>query len=234
MAAVVGLAGNRPASATPSTLGFYPSTDIYVDKTFHLDVDTYGQGLKTNGTDSVGLTYGIGTKDGFLGRNEIGLDYITNSGLSANKRAIFNAKTQIYNNDTSKTRVVAGIWGLGQKAVAAPDIAYLLGSKSFEWGRVHLGVARALANAATVAAPSGSSDRTNLQLGYDRMLTSKLSFAVDFYTGKNAYSGVQPTLYYAVNDKASFGLGLMRFNDSTVAPARNQVYACFDYNFNVK
>ncbi len=230
----VGLVSSKPASATPSTLGFYPSTDTVADKSFHLDVDTYGQGLKTNGADSVGLTYGIGNKDGAFGRSEIGADYITNSGLSASKRAFFNAKTQLFNNDANKTRVVAGVWGVGQKAIGAPDVAYLLGSKAFDWGRVHLGIAHALANKATVAAPSGSSDRTNLQLGYDRALTSKLSFAADYYTGKNAYSGFQPTLYYAVNDKASFGLGWMRFNDSTVGPSRNQVYACFDYNFEVK
>jgi hypothetical protein len=228
----VGLSGNRPASATPSTLGFYPSTDTVADKTFHLDVDTYGQGLKTNATDSVGLTYGIGAKDGAFGRSEIGADYITNAGgLAADKRVIFNGKTQIYNNDTSKTRVVAGVWGLGQKAVAAPDYIYLLGSKSFDWGRVHLGVARAMAKAATIAAPSGSADRTSVQLGYDRALTKQLSFAIDWYSGKNLYSGVQPTLYYAVNDKASFGLGWMRFNDKTVGPGRNQTYVCFDYNF---
>ena len=226
------LVGSNPASATPSTLGFYPSTDTVADKGFHLDVDTYGQGLKTNVANTVGLTYGIGDKEGFFGRSEIGADYLTNSGLSANKRAFFNAKTQIYDNAESKTRVVAGVWGVGQKAIGSPDVLYLLGSKSFDWGRVHVGIAQSLANKATVTAGT-KSDRTNLHLGYDRAITSKLSFAADWYSGKNTYSGIQPTLYYAVNDKAAFGLGLMHFNDSAVAP-RNQVYACFDYNFNVK
>ena len=32
----VGLAASRPASATPTTLGFYPSTDTQADKTFRL------------------------------------------------------------------------------------------------------------------------------------------------------------------------------------------------------
>lgn len=228
---------SHSALATPSTLGFYPSTDTYADKSFHLDVDTYGEGLKTNGTDSVGLTYGIGGKNGAFGRSEIGLDYITNGGaLSVGKRLLFNAKTQLYNNDDSKTRVVAGVWGVGSKDVASPDVLYLLGSKAFTWGRVHVGVAQSLAKKGIIATPgqalAGSGgDRTSLHLGYDRAITSKLSFAADWYSGKNSYSGVQPTLYYAVNDKASFGLGYMRFNDSTVGPSRNQIYACFDYNF---
>ena len=231
--------GTRPAMATPATLGFYPATDIYADKTFHFDVDTYGVALKTNGTNSVGLTYGIGEKDGVLGRNEIGLDYITNAGaLSASDRVLLNAKTQLYNNEASKVRVVAGVWGVGKKIVASPNYVYLLGSKSFDWGRVHAGVAHSLAGKVggvrVISTPAGNDDRTSIHLAYDKALTSKLAFAIDWYSGKNAYAGVQPTLYYAVNDKASFGLGWMRFNDSSVFPGRNQTYICFDYNFDFK
>jgi hypothetical protein len=237
VAALSILSGSRPAMATPSTLGFYPSTDTYADKSFHLDVDTYGEGLKTNGTNSVGLTYGLGGKDGAFGRSEIGLDYITNAGsLSVGKRLLFNGKTQLYNNDDSKTRVVAGVWGVGSKDVASPDYLYLLGSKAFDWGRIHLGVAQALAKKGVIASPAQAfagqgGDRTSLHLGYDRAITSKLSFAIDYYSGKNLYAGVQPTLYYAVNDKASFGIGYLRLNDGSVGPSRNQVYAAFDYNF---
>ena len=230
----LGVAGTRPASATPSTLGAFPSTDTVADKGFHLDVDTYGAGLKTNGTDAVGLTYGFGNKDGAFGRSEIGLDYAINfGGLAADKRVLFNAKTQLWNNDGSKTKIVAGVWGVGSKTIGAPNYIYLQGSKSFEWGRVHLGVASALASKATIAAPSGKGDRTSITLGYDKALTEKIGFAVDFYSGKNLYSGIQPTLYYAVNDKASFGLGWFRANDSTVFPSRNQTYICFDYNFDM-
>ena len=215
-------------------MGFYPSNDTVANKGFHLDVDTYGVGLKTNGTDAVGLTYGIGDKDGAFGRSEIGIDYITNGGgLSADKRVIFNAKTQLWENKDSKTKIVAGVWGVGSKTVAAPDYIYLQGSKTFEWGRVHLGVASAMAKKATIAAPSGKGDRTSVTLGYDKALTDKIGFAVDYYSGKNLYAGINPTLYYAVNDKASFGLGWSRLNDSTVFPSRNQTYVCFDYNFDM-
>lgn len=238
--AIAGLAVSQPASATPSTLGFYPSTDIYGKGTFHLDVDSYGRGLKTDASTSVGLTYGFGPeKEGLFGRTEVGADYLLSLGgaspnlfgASGTDRLTFNAKTQIFNNAESGTRLVAGVWGFGNKIVFAPNIGYIAGSKSFKFGRLTAGVAHSFAKDATVATPAGNADRTNLHLAYDKAINSKLSFAVDYYSGKSGYSGVQPTLYYAVNDKASFGLGVMRFNDSSVGPSRNQVYACFDYNF---
>jgi hypothetical protein len=229
------LSGGHAAHATPSTLGFYPSTDIVPKKIFHLDVDTYGRALRTDVGTTVGLTTGIGPdRSGILGRTEIGADYIIGGPLTAvqssSRRLTFNVKTQLFENTDSATRVVAGVWGVGSNTIAAPDVAYVLGSKAFDFGRISVGLAHATANRDNVTTPSGNSDRTYLQLGYDKVITSKFSVAVDFYSGKSAISGVQPTVYYAVNDKASFGLGLFRLNDSSIAP-RNQVYACFDYNF---
>jgi hypothetical protein len=238
-ATVVGAGLSTRANATPATLGFYPATDIYGPGTFHLDVDTYGKGVNADAIVSSGLTYGIGDKDGAFGRSEVGLDYVlslagaapSTLGIKAGKRLLFNAKTQLFNNSESGTRVVAGVWGVGNKAIFAPNVGYITGSKTFEFGRVHLGLAHSFAKKATVATPAGNADRTNLQLGFDRYITPKLQFAADFYSGKSGYSGFQPTLYYYINDKADFGLGYMRFNDQTVTPKRNQIYACFDYNF---
>lgn len=229
------LGGAAPkAEATPSTLGFYPSTDVYGKNNFHLDVDTYGQGVRTD-FPTVGLTYGIGPDtSGFFGRSEIGADYFltqaqTSGGNAA--RLFGNAKTQIFDNPTSGTRAVVGVWGLGSKRIFAPSVGYILGSKTFDFGRVHLGIAHAFADRDTVSTPNGHSSRTNLQLGYDRYFAgNKLQFAVDFYSGKSSYSGIQPTLYYYINPQANFGIGLFRLNDSSVQP-RNQVYLCFDYNF---
>jgi hypothetical protein len=243
MAIAAGVLGNgtRPADATPATLGFYPATDIYAKGTFHLDVDTYGRATKMDGTTSLGLTYGIGPeRDGIFGRSEVGADYINTVGgavpvdangdtLSGSKRLLYNAKTQLYNNDQSGVRLVTGVWGFGSDDIAAPKIGYVLGSKAFKWGRVHVGLAHSF-DKTNIDAGGGDDDTTYLQLGFDRMLTKKLQFAVDYYSGKSFVSGVQPTLYYAVNDKASFGLGVMHFTSDNVAP-RNQVYMCFDYNF---
>jgi hypothetical protein len=228
---------SRHAAATPSTLGFYPSTDIYTRGNFHLDVDAYGKGLHTDAFISTGLSYGTGPeRNGLFGRSEVGFDYMLSMMgetpmASTGKRLLFNGKTQLYNNDTSHVRLVAGFWGLGDRAIGAPNIGYVLGSKAFSFGRVHLGVAHSFAAEEAIAAPSGHADRTYGQLGFDTMITPKLQCAADFYSGKSFVSALQPTLYYLVNDKASFGVGYARFNDKSMMPSRNQVYVCFDYNF---
>jgi hypothetical protein len=236
-------AATQKTFATPSTLGYYPSTDIYSKSTFHLDVDTYGRATKTDAAISTGLTYGIGSEhDGLFGRSEIGFDYLLNLGgsvpvdshgnnLPASERLLFNAKTQLYNDNSHGVRLVAGFWGVGNKNIFAPDVGYILGSKAFDWGRVHLGLAHSFAKDATISTLDGNHDHTYLQLGYDRYLTKKLQFAMDYYSGKSSISGIQPTFYYYVNDQADFGIGYLRYNDKDISPSRNQIYLCFDYNF---
>lgn len=235
----------RPAEATPSTLGFYPSTDIYGPGTFHLDVDTYGRGLRGDVSTTTGLTYGMGDKDGAFGRTEFGFDYALSAGggqplslttgtqLDGTKRLTFNVKTQLYNDSDAGTRVVAGVWGLGSKEFGAPNVGYIEGSKTFGFGRVHLGVAQNFAGkvgGVRVTDLGADDTKFSVTAGYDRYITKKIQFCADYYTGKNGYAGVQPTLYYYVNDKADFGLGFFRLNSQNAA-IRNQVYACFDYNF---
>jgi len=218
----------RPVAATPATLGFYPSTDTYADRSFHFDADSYRvRDFAGDGFDTAGLTYGIGDRGGAFGRSEVGFDFVL-SGLGANRfgdRLLFNGKTQLYDNPDAGMRAVAGVWLLGTRQAGAPNVGYLLGSKAFKWGRLHLGVAHAFRNQGP-----GNSD-TFLQLGYDKALTSKLSFAADFYSGRGPISGIQPTLYYAVNDKASFGIGYFINREPAGAPNNDQLYLCFDYNF---
>ncbi|RYF36573.1 MAG: hypothetical protein EOO38_27515 [Cytophagaceae bacterium] len=72
-----------------------------------------------------------------------------------------------------------------------------------------------------------------MHVAYDRTITSKLSFCADYYSGNGPASGVQPTFYYYPNDKCDFGLGYFRANSGAVNP-RNQLYICFDYNFDFK
>lgn len=226
-----------PAAATPSTLGFYPSTDISAPGSVHLDVDSYSKGLLNDATTSVGLTAGFGDQDKPLGRGEVGVDFLATAGgmtprnssgetLSPGKRLLFNAKAQLFSND--KTRLVAGLWGMGSDAIAAPKVGYVLGSHSFSWGRIHLGLAHSFAPAASISTPAGNDDDTYLTLGFDRSISKKLSFAVDYYSGKSALSGIQPTLYYTLSPTTSVGLGLMHFTDASMQPTRNQVYLCFD------
>ena len=54
LAAVAAFGATKPASATPSTLGFYPGTDIYGPGNFHFDFDTYSK----SATSSIATTAG--------------------------------------------------------------------------------------------------------------------------------------------------------------------------------
>lgn len=220
----------KPASATPSGLGAYPSTDIYGKGTFHFDNDYYNSTNQKNTTVAQsGLVYGFGPdNDKIFGRTEAGLDYnySTSGPVSFGKRLFGNIKTQLYNNDASQTRLVAGGWGLGDDSTS-PNYLYLLGSKNFDFGRIHLGVAHALSDDVVTR------DKTSLQVGYDKYITPKLQFCIDYYSGKGPASGIQPTLYYYINEKADFGLGYFRLNDSS-ATFQDQIYLCFDYNFDFK
>lgn len=226
------LIGSKAANATPSTGGFYPTTDIYAKGNVHYDADAY---TKDDLQDSFGLTngltFGFGPeRDGAFGRTEAGFDYNFTSGLgdlSIGKRLSGNIKTQLYNNDDSATRVVVGGWGLGSDKTQ-PNYLYLLGSKNFSGNRIHVGVAHALNDDIVTRG------RTSLQLGYDRYITPKLQFVADYYSGKGPLSGVQPTLYYFLNDKSDIGLGYFRANNRDLGEAKNQIYICFDYNFDFK
>lgn len=226
------LCGAKSAHATPAGLTFFPSTDIYGAGNYHFDADTFvDSGSSNTGAqvNSIGLTYGFGKEDdSAFGRNEIGFDYVSNYfGISANtgERLLLNAKTQLFNNED--TRVVAGIWGVGNKKLYAPDVAYITGSKNFSFGRVHLGVARSLQKEEIVG-----KDRTNLTVGYDKVFAGgKLQFTVDYYSGKNTYSALAPGLIYYINDKAAVQVGYIKPNDETLFGAKSQVYLGFDYNF---
>jgi hypothetical protein len=226
--------------ATPNILGFYPSTDIYAKGNLHLDVDTFGRGLTGDAMITSGLSYGTGPDhDGLFGRSEVGFDYVLSMMdakpmASSRQRVLLNAKTQLYNNPASGVRLVTGVWSLGNRAVGGADVGYVLASKAFQRGRLHLGVAHAFSSPAMMRAMDdsmGKMDRTYLQLGADTMITPRLQLAADFYSGKSPLSAFQPTLNYMINDRAGIMLGYVRFNDKSIMPSRHQLYAAFDYNF---
>jgi len=231
----------RPAHALPSALGAYPSTDMYTKGNIHFDADDYSSSdLKTTVLPTAGLTYGIGPdKTGVLGRSEAGFDFNYLSGGSVNfgKRLIFNAKTQLYNDDKQQIRVVVGGWDLGD-ASSNPNYIYLLASKNFnKIGRFHVGYAYGASRGVfnTTSSSGGvdvtrASGRSSVHLAYDRLITPKLQFVTDFYSGSSPFAGVQPTVYYSVTDKASFGVGYFRLNNRKVT-VKDQIYLAFAYNF---
>lgn len=240
-ALTLGLSGvlSQPASANPSVILMYPSTDLLVRSTLRVNSDLFSDSLKTTTFGSGGLTYGIGSgKNGFGGRTEVGYDYIAAAPfgtVSFINRSRFNAKTWLYNNDDKGTRVVVGGWGLGAVGSAGntannPNVVYLLGSKRFGFGRVQVGVARALSKSSALATPAGNADKTYLQLGFDKELNRKIRFGVDYLSGKSNISALTPGVIIAVNDKASFRLGYIRYNDGSVAPSRNQILLALDYS----
>ena len=227
------------AHALPSGLGAFPSTDIYTKGNIHLDVDSYSStNVKTIVLPTQGLTYGVGPDtSGVFGRTEVGYDYnfSSSSPLSFGKRIFGNIKTQLFNNDKQQVRVVAGGWLLGD-STTNPNYLYLLGSKNFTGvGRFHLGYAYAASTGLfqfnnTTSNTTATRGRSSVHLGYDRLITPKLQFCIDYYSGKGPFAGVQPTVYYSVNDKASFGLGYFRLNDRAAA-VPDQLYLAFLYNF---
>jgi len=233
--AAVGLAfgtTGKAAHATPAGLTFYPSTDVYGKGNFHFDSDTFlDQEDTRNGLifSSLGLSVGTGPdRDGAFGRSEVGFDYITSGGgLSFSKRFLLNAKTQLYNNDDSQIRVVAGIWGLGARKALAPNVGYVVASKNFgNAGRFHAGVAQSFQRRGIVG-----DDRTNLQLGYDKVFANnKLQFTLDYYSGDSSYSVLAPGLIYYINDKAGVQVGYIKPNERKLF-GNDQIYVAFDYNF---
>ena len=216
------------AHATDSGLGFYPTADIYPSGNYHLDVDTFGSGLKTNLTNSVGLEYGFGKdRDGLFGRNEIGFDYAT-SGYTddrADKRVSLNFKTQLYNNDAKTERIAIGFSGLGDRSTFASANARLLAYKGFSFGRVHAGFFK------DIKRSSGGDSTSGLQLGFDRSVGKHLIVGGDYRSGPSGF--LAPCVIYNFNDKADVELCFGFANNSNVSP-RTQTYIGFDYNFDFK
>jgi len=253
LGAILSLAA-KEADAIPSTLTFYPSTDILGQGSFHFNASDYSKALKKTTFTSGGLTYGLGPdKDGIFGRTELGVDYISGgsaladpgNGIGFGKRLWFNAKTQLYNNAKQSSRLVAGFWGTGARGSLTettfpPNAFYLLGSKSFaNYGRFHLGVAHMAQKGGFVADASGRANRTTAQFGYDKTFAKgKLQFTLDAWTGKSAYSMIAPGLLYNINDKSDVQVGYLRYNstivDSSGNNVRNQIYMGFDYTFDFK
>jgi len=140
----------------------------------------------------------------------------------------------LFNDDKQQIRVVAGGWLLGSSSTN-PNYVYLLGSKNFnKIGRFHVGYAyglsRGVFNTASAAGVVSAPGRSSLHLGYDRLITPKLQFVTDYYSGKSPFAGIQPTVYYSVTDKASFGLGYFYLNNRQAA-VKDQLYLSFAYNF---
>jgi len=227
----LGLHGTiKPATASESGLGFYPTADIYNKGTYHLDVDTLGRGVKTDLATSVGLEYGFGPgRDGLFGRTEAGFDYLVSpntngagDSVSGSDRISLNVKTQLYNSDARKERIAIGISGLDKKATFTSVNLHLLGYKAFDFGRIHAGVWKDFER------EDGGSDESGIQLGFDRAIGKKVIVGFDWRSSDVGF--LAPCIIYNVNPNAGFELAIGRANDDDIEP-RHQTYIAFDYNF---
>ncbi len=226
--ALIGALAAPAAHATDSGLGFYPTADIYPSGNYHFDADSFGSGIKTNLTNSVGLEYGFGgDRDGLFGRNEVGFDYGVSNFLDdrPGDRVSLNFKTQLYNNTAKTERISLGFGGLGSSNTFSSTNIRLLGYKGFSFGRVHAGVYK------DIKRKSGGSDTGGIQLGFDRSVGKHIIVGGDYRSGPSGF--LAPCIIYNFNDKADVELCLGIANNSNVSP-RNQTYIGFDYNFDFK
>lgn len=228
----------RPALANPSVLMIYPSTEFTPRRVIRVNSDLYTRSFQTTTFGIGGLSYGFGSgQRRALGRSEIGLDYVAAApfaNVSFGNRTRFNAKTLLYDNPQSGVRVVTGVWGVGgigntaSSSAFPPNVAYVLGSKRTKLGRIQVGLAQALARRAVLTTPAGKSDRTFLQLGFEREISRAIRFRMDFYSGKSSISAFVPGILIVLSEQAAIRLGYIRYNDSSIQPSREQFIIAFD------
>jgi hypothetical protein len=249
LAAVALLLCPAPARADGNSLIGYPQTNILGRNAFHFDFDTVGVRANSNVFSGAGVTWGLGSsllgrkdksdKSGFLGRSEIGVDYLLSAGpfvptfVKARQRFFFNFKMQLYDDPASQTRVVVGGYNLGSASLAAARELYVLASKTRSWGKLQVGLTHAFGPEAGLITPAGHADRTYVQVSYNRHLWQRLFGAYAGQTGLSTQSRQSVALAYYLDDtyKGSFAIGILRYNDRSIAPSRHQVYFGFDYDW---
>jgi len=251
-AAAAMLATPTAAWADGNSLIGYPQSNIITKNAFHVDWDTVGVNAATNVFSAIGVTYGLGSgllgrrpsddgsdSNGILGRSEVGVDYLLTAGNSVatfvptNERFFFNFKTQLYNDDTSKTRIVAGIYNFGSNSLATAREVYILASEDRPWGKIQVGVQHAFGHQEGLETPAGNADRTYVQVSYNRHLWQRLFGAYAGVTGRSTQTRQSVAVAYYLDNtyKGSFALGYLLYNDASVRPQRNQVYFGFDYDW---
>lgn len=191
------------AWATPSTNLWNPSTDIQPTGILHLGIDNYftleepGQSGYAFPTDT-GLTYGL------LPGLEVGLDAF----LPQTSPLAFNAKYGIAEKGMLPALAVGG-FGFGtQPGATDQNLIYAVGSKIFPFvGRLTAGYFTG--NDKLLLDPAGNKDNSGLILTWDKNVSDKLWFSVD-YAGTRSALGA--TFYgfscvFAENTSVIFGYG---------------------------
>ena len=256
-ATILGMAGQAFAVDNNSTrIGPY--------KEWHLEDIYMGTGVQTNGHTAVGLTYGLGPdKSTPFGRTEVGFDYVLSAGpysgvsipagtspegnngglpglfsgptLTPAQRTFFGAKTQLWEDPKSQTRVTMGGYLWGPHESNASDLGFLaISRQTKKYGYFHFGIVHSFAGVEAIKTRAGHSDHTFGQLDYAYMLKPRLVGGFNMYTGRSTASAIFPAIIYFITDdyNSSVTLGDFHFWDKSVRPTADQTYVQFDYYFN--
>lgn len=256
-ATVLGLAGQAFAVDNNSTrIGPY--------KEWHLEDIYMGNGFQTNGHNAVGLTYGLGPDtNGLFGRTEVGFDYVLSAGpyagvsipagtspegndgalpglfttntLTPEQRIFWGAKTQIFNDPKTMTRMVAGGYLFGSKDANAGDLGFVsISRQTLKYGYIQGGIVHSFAGEKAIETLDGHSDHWFYQLDYAYQVKSRLVAGFNAYSGRSTESAIFPAIIYFISDdyNTSVTLGDFHFWDQTVRPSGDQTYVQFDYYFN--
>ena len=182
--------------ATPSTLVWIPSTDIQAPDSMHFGVDYYAPtDDDLDATTVTGLTIGSG-------KFEFGIDHLSIDGGYEDPIRL-NAKALLMDENGSAPRVVLGVYDLGGDA--ASNQVYLLGSKTFDFGRLTLGYSIGKKSALEV-------DENMILAGIDKQLSEKWWGAIDYQSGDSAFGALSAGVAYAFNGSTSLLVGYDWYN----------------------
>lgn len=194
---IIGLA--TVAYATPSTLVWIPSTDIQSGSA-HFGVDAFlAEGDAEDPATDFGLTFGNG-------KYEYGVDCFEGIG----DPIYLNAKALLKDETATSPRIAAGVYGLGTDSDTSYAIIYVLGSKTFDFGRLTAGYGVGREEAL-------GDDNGMLLLGFDRAIADEWWAAVDYQGGKSGFGALSAGVAYTINPTTSILVGYDWFNDSSLA-----------------
>lgn len=196
--------------ATPSTLVWIPSTDIQADS-IHLGIDAFrASGDADDPATDFGLTFGNG-------KYEWGIDYFE----GIDDPIYLNAKALLKDESPTWPRLVAGVYNYGTDDATAYNIWYLLGSKTFDFGRLTAGYGIGRKEAL-------GDDNAMIMLGFDRAISDRWWTAVDYQGGESGFGALSAGIAYTISPSTSVLVGYDWFNDNSLADV---LTVQFDVNF---
>jgi hypothetical protein len=218
------------------------STRIGPYKEWHLEDIYMGNGFQTNGHTAVGMTYGLGPdKSTFLGRSEVGFDYVLSAGpysgvsipsgtspegnsgvlpglfstatLSPAQRIFWGAKTQLWEDPKTMTRAVIGGYLWGPHEANAGDLGFIaISRQTKKYGYIHVGLVHSFAGTEAIKTRAGHSDHTFYQLDYAYQVKPRLVAGFNCYTGRSTESAIFPAIIYFITDDYNSSVTLGDFH----------------------